>query len=152
MYSENLKSLGITIPAAPLPLAAYVPAVKTGKYVYTSGQLPMKDGKLAFAGRVGADVSQDEGKVAAEICGINCLSAALTVIGDIDKIERIVKLTAFINSAAGFTSQPEVANGASELMIKIFGDNGKHARSAVGVSELPRNAAVEIEMILEVKE
>lgn len=152
MYSENLKSLGITIPPAPQPLAAYVPAVKTGKYVFTSGQVPLKDGKIAYTGKVGQELTPDEGKMAAEICGINCISAVLSVAGDIDKIARIVKLTVFVSSAPGFTSQPEVANGASELMIKIFGDNGKHARSAVGVGELPRGAAVEVEMIAELKD
>ncbi len=151
MISERLKELGITIPVSPAPLAAYVPAVKTGNYVYTSGQLPMKEGKLACTGKVGADVTIEDAKNAAEISGLNCLGAALTAIGSIDEIERIVKLTVFVASADGFTSQPEVANGASELMIKIFGDKGKHSRSAVGVSELPRGAAVEIEMIAELK-
>jgi len=151
MISEKLKELGITIPASPVPLAAYVPAVKSGNYVYTSGQVPIKDGKIACIGTVGTTVTLEDAKQAAEISGLNCLGAALTVIGSIDEIERIVKLPVFVASAPGFTSQPEVANGASELMLKIFGEKGKHARSAVGVSELPRGAAVEIEMIAELK-
>ncbi len=151
MISDRLKELGITIPVSPAPLAAYIPAVRTGNYIYTSGQLPMKEGKLACAGKVGADVTLEDAKLAAEISGLNCLGAALTAIDNIDQIKRIVKLVVFVASAPGFTSQPEVANGASELMLKIFGENGKHSRSAVGVSELPRGAAVEIEMIAELK-
>ncbi len=151
MIEERLIELGIIIPEAPKPLASYVPAVKSNGFVFTSGQLPMVNGVLSAVGRVGYEVSLEDGVKAARTCGINCLSAIKTVIGSLDEIERVVKLTVFINSADGFTSQPEVANGASELMLEVFGEAGKHSRSAVGVSELPRNAAVEIELLVELK-
>ena len=151
MIEEKLKELGIVIPEAPKPLAAYIPAVQVEKYIYTSGQLPMQDGQLKFKGKLGKDQSVDEGRQAAEICALNCLGVVKSIIGNLDNIERVIKLTVFVNSADGFTEQPKVANGASELLVKIFGDNGKHVRSAVGVSELPIDAAVEAEMIVKVK-
>jgi len=150
MINERLKELGIEIPEAPKPLAAYVPALRTGNYVFTAGQLPLKNGELLYAGKVGWDITAEDAVKAAEICAINCLSAVKTAIGDLNKIKQIVKIVAFVASAEGFTAQPAVANGASELMLKIFGESGKHARSAVGVAELPRGASVEIEMIVEV--
>lgn len=150
MINERLKELGIEIPEAPKPLAAYVPALRTGNYVFTAGQLPLKNGELLYAGKVGRDITAEDAVKAAEICAINCLSAVKTAIGDLNKIKQIVKIVAFVASAEGFTAQPAVANGASELMLKIFGESGKHARSAVGVAELPRGASVEIEMIVEV--
>ena len=151
MIEEKIKELGFELPEAPKPLAAYIPAIQAEKLIFTSGQLPTIKGELIAAGKLGKDVSEEEGRKAAEICALNCLSVIKSVTGNLDKIERIVKLTAFINSGEGFTSQPKVANGASELVGKIFGENGKHVRSAVGVNELPMNAPVEIEMIVKLK-
>ena len=151
MIEEKIKKLGLEVPEAAKPLAAYIPAIKMDNLVMTSGQLPTVKGELKFKGKVGKDITEEEGKQAAEICALNCLGAIKGVIGDLNKIEQIVKLTAFVNSADGFTSQPKVANGASELLGKIFGDNGKHARSAVGVNELPIDAPVEIEMMVKLK-
>jgi enamine deaminase RidA (YjgF/YER057c/UK114 family) len=152
MIEDKIKELGYSLPEAPKPLAAYVPAVKADNFVYTSGQLPMENGVLKIKGKVGAQVSEEEGIKAAEICALNCLSAVKSITGSLDKIEQIVKLTAFVNGADFFTAQPKIANGASELLVKIFGDKGKHARSAVGVSELPLDAPIEIEMIVKVKD
>lgn len=151
MVEEKLKELGLVIPQTPAPLAAYIPAVQTGKFVFTSGQVPILDGKIKFAGKVGRDLNEQEGQQAAELCALNCLSAIKSAAGDLDNIERIIKLVVFVNSDENFTAQPKVANGASELMIEIFGEKGKHARSAVGVNQLPMNAAVEIEMIVLLK-
>ncbi|RMD51325.1 MAG: RidA family protein [Ignavibacteria bacterium] len=152
MIEERLNAMGIEIPEAPKPLAAYIPALRTGNLVMTAGQLPMKDGKLMGEGKLGSDFSIDQGKEFAKQCAINCLSVIKGEIKNLDKIKRIVKLTVFVNSADGFTAQPQVANGASEFMVELFGDNGKHVRSAVGVNELPINAPVELEMIVEVAE
>jgi enamine deaminase RidA (YjgF/YER057c/UK114 family) len=151
MFEEKIKQLGITIPEPVKPLAAYIPAMQVGNLVMTSGQVPIYAGVVKHQGKVGKDLSEEEGKEAAKLCAINCLSAVKSVIGNLDKIKRILKLTVFIASAEGFTAQPKVANGASELIGEIFGDAGKHVRSAVGVSELPLNSAVEIEMIVEIK-
>ncbi len=152
MYEAKLKEMGIEIPEAPKPLAAYIPALKTGNLVMTAGQLPMVDGKLKFEGKVGYDINTDIAKDAAKQCAINCLSVIKSEIGSLDRIKRIVKLTVFVNSADNFTEQPQVANGASEFVVEVFGDAGKHVRSAVGVNELPINAPVEIEMIVEVND
>ncbi len=151
MIEEKLESIGLSLPVVPTPLASYIPANKAGEFVYTSGQLPMKNGVLAYEGKVGKDISTEQATQAARICALNCLAAIKSVIGSLDNIVQIVKLVVFVNSAEGFTGQPLVANGASDLMLELFGENGKHARSAVGVSELPKNAAVEIEMIVRVK-
>jgi enamine deaminase RidA (YjgF/YER057c/UK114 family) len=151
MIEENIIKLGFRLPDPPKPLAAYVPALQSGGFVFTAGQLPIVDGQLKFSGKLGKEINEEEGKKAAEICALNCLSAVKGVLRSLDKIEQIVKLTVFVNSAEGYTNQPIVANGASELMEKIFGEKGKHARSAVGVNELPKNAPVEIEMIVKVK-
>jgi enamine deaminase RidA (YjgF/YER057c/UK114 family) len=150
-YEEKLNSLGFQLPEAPVPLASYVPAVKTGSYVFTAGQVPVQNGKLIYSGKVGKEVSVEDGQKAAQICTLNCLSVIKSVIGNLDNIKRIVKVVVFVNSSEGFTDQPKVANGASDLLVEIFGEAGKHARSAVGVNELPINAAVEIEMIVEVE-
>ena len=152
MIENKIKELGYNLPESQKPLAAYIPALKTGNYVYTSGQFPFLNGELKYAGKVGDDLTLEQGQKAAELCALNALSAIKGVIGDLEKIERIIKVTVFVNSTDGFTDQPKVANGASEFLGKIFGENGKHVRSAVGVSELPVNSAVEIEMIAEVKE
>jgi enamine deaminase RidA (YjgF/YER057c/UK114 family) len=152
MVEEKITELGYQLPQAPKPLAAYVPAVKAAGFVFTSGQLPTENGVLKYKGKVGAQVSEDDGRKAAEICALNCLSVIKSVAGSLDNIEQVVKLTAFVNSADFYSGQPKVANGASELLGKIFGDKGKHARSAVGVSELPLDAPVEIELIVKLKD
>jgi len=150
MFEEKIKKLGIIIPEVVKPLAAYIPAMQIGNLVMTSGQVPISDGKVKYTGKVGKDLSEEEGKEAAKLCALNCLSAIKSVIGSFDNIKRVVKLTVFVSSAEGFTAQPKVANGASEFIGEIFGEAGKHVRSAVGVSELPLNSAVEIEMIVQV--
>jgi enamine deaminase RidA (YjgF/YER057c/UK114 family) len=152
MIEDKIKELGYILPEAPKPLAAYVPALKVDNLVFTSGQLPTENGVLKLKGKIGAVVSEEDGVRAAEICALNCLSVVKSVAGSLDKVEQVIKLTAFVNSADYFTGQPKIANGASELLVKIFGDKGKHARSAVGVSELPLDAPVEIEMIVKVKD
>lgn len=149
---ERLTAMGLTLPPAPTPLAAYVPAVNTGGFVYTSGQLPLVNGTLEYQGRVGGELTLEQGYQAARVCVLNCLSVIKAEIGSLDKVERIVKLVAFVNSAPGFSQQPAVANGASELLSEVFGEAGKHARSAVGVNELPLEAAVEVEIIAKIKE
>ena len=131
-------------------MAAYVPAVRTGNLVYTAGQVPMQAGSLAQIGHVGGDVSPEEGKALARICALNALAAVDSLVG-IDAVTRVVKVVGFVASAPGFNGQPGVVNGASELLGEVFGEAGAHARSAVGVSELPLNAPVEVELIVEVK-
>ena len=148
---ERLAALGLTLPTAAAPVAAYVPAVKTGNLVFTAGQLPVVDGKLVLTGKVGSDVTPEDAKKMAEICALNAL-AAISLVADIDQIEKIVRVGGFVNGAPGFVAIPAVINGASELLIKLFGDvNGKHARTAVGVAELPLNAPVEVEMVVQLK-
>jgi enamine deaminase RidA (YjgF/YER057c/UK114 family) len=148
-WSARLAELGIELPGVAAPLAAYVPAVRSGSFVYTSGQLPFVDGKLAATGRVGAEVSPEEAQALARISGLNALAAVHALVG-IDNVTRIVKVVGFVASAEGFTGQPAVINGASELFGEVFGEQGVHARSAVGVAELPIGAPVEIEIIVEV--
>jgi enamine deaminase RidA (YjgF/YER057c/UK114 family) len=150
MFEAKIKQMGISIPEVVKPLAAYIPALQVGNLVMTSGQVPISAGTLKYMGKVGKDLSEDQGKEAAKLCALNCLSAIKSVIGNLDIIKRVVKLTVFVNSAEGFTAQPKVANGASEFIGEIFGEAGKHVRSAVGVSELPLDSAVEIEMMVEV--
>ncbi len=147
--SARLGQLGVTLPQVVAPLASYVPAVRTGNVVYTSGQLPTEGGKLARTGKVGAEISPEEGKALARICALNALAAVGSVVG-IDAVTRVVKVVGFVASAPGFNGQPSVVNGASDLLTEVFGDNGAHARSAVGVSELPLDAPVEVELIVEV--
>ena len=151
MIEEKIKELGLELPEAPKALAAYIPSLKINNLVFTAGQIPVVKGELKIKGKLGAEISEEEGRKAAEICAMNCLSVVKTAAGSLDNIGRIVKLTVFVNSAEGFSDQHKVANGASELIGKIFGEAGQHVRSAVGVNELPMNAAVEIEMIAEVK-
>jgi len=148
--SARLAELGITLPEVAKPLAAYVPAVRTGNLVYTSGQLPLQSGDLTHIGKIGAEVPPEEGKVAARTCVLNALAAIDALVG-IDSVVRVVKLVGFVASAPGFNGQPAVINGASEFLGEVFGDTGAHARSAVGVSELPLNAPVEVELIVEVR-
>lgn len=147
--SARLDQLGVTLPEVVTPLAAYVPAVRTGNLVYTAGQLPMEAGKLAGTGKVGAEVTPEEAKAMARVCALNALAAVHALAG-IDAVTRVVKVVGFVASAAGFNGQPGVVNGASELLAEVFGDGGAHARSAVGVSELPLDAPVEVELIVEV--
>jgi enamine deaminase RidA (YjgF/YER057c/UK114 family) len=148
-WSARLAEHGIELPEVVAPLAAYVPAVRTGNLVYTAGQLPMTGGRLDVTGKVGADVTPDVGKTLARVCALNALAAVNSLVG-IDAVTRVVKVVGFVASAPGFHGQPGVVNGASELLGQVFGDAGAHARSAVGVSELPLNAPVEVELIVEV--
>lgn len=150
-YEGKLESMGHKLPDVPKPVAAYVPGLQVGNLVFTSGQIPLVAGEVKWRGKVGKDLSLEEGYEAARICALNCLAVVKSVIGDLDRISRIVKVVGFVNSAPGFTGQPKVVNGASELLGQVFGDKGQHARSAVGVSELPLDSAVEVEMIVEVK-
>ncbi len=151
MYEAKLKELGIDLPPAPRPAGSYVPAVRVGDYIFTSGQVPFVDGELRYKGRVGADLTEVQGYEAARICALNCLGAVKEAAGSLDGIERIIKVTGYVNSAPGFTGQPGVLNGASDLLGEVFGEAGRHARAAVGVSELPLGAAVEVEMIVKLK-
>jgi len=146
---DRLAELGLALPGVAAPLAAYVPAVRSGDLVYTSGQLPMVDGSLARAGKVGGDVSPEEGKDLARTCALNALAAIDALVG-LESVTAVVKVVGFVASAEGFTGQPGVVNGASELLGAVFGDAGRHARSAVGVAELPLGAPVEVELIVAV--
>jgi len=147
----KLAELGLTLPQAAAPVAAYVPAVRTGNLVFTAGQLPLVDGKIEFVGKVGSDVTPEQAKDMAQVCALNAL-AAISLVADIDQIEKIVRVGGFVNGIPGFVAIPSVINGASELLIKLFGEvNGKHARTAIGVAELPLNAPVEVEMVVQLK-
>jgi enamine deaminase RidA (YjgF/YER057c/UK114 family) len=147
---ERLAALGLTVPEVAKPVAAYVPAVRTGQYVYTSGQLPMVAGALAATGKVGAEVGAEDARALAQTCALNAIAAVKSVIGDLDSVVRVVKVVGFVASAPDFTGQPGVVNGASELLGAAFGDAGVHARSAVGVAVLPLDAPVEVEIVVEV--
>jgi enamine deaminase RidA (YjgF/YER057c/UK114 family) len=147
---ERLAALGLILPPVTVPLAAYVPAVRTGSYVFTAGQLPLADGKLLATGKVGADVGVAEAIALARTCALNALAAAASVAGGLSAIRRIVKVTGFVASAPDFTEQAQVIDGASTLLLEVFGEAGKHARSAVGMAVLPRDAPVEVELIAEV--
>lgn len=147
--AARLAELGLSLPPVAAPLASYVPAVRTGNLIYTSGQLPLQGGALVGVGKVGAEISPEQGAALARICALNAL-AAVNSIADIETVVRVVKVVGFVASAPGFTGQPAVVNGASDLLAEIFGERGAHARSAVGVSELPVNAPVEVELIVEV--
>jgi enamine deaminase RidA (YjgF/YER057c/UK114 family) len=145
----KLAELGLTLPKVVPPLASYVPAVQTGNYVYVSGQLPLVDGKLPHTGKVGAEVTTEQGAELSRLCALNGLAAIEALVG-LGRVVKIVKLTGFVASAPGFTGQPAVINGASNLFGDVFGEQGRHARSAVGVAELPLNSPVEVEIIAEV--
>jgi enamine deaminase RidA (YjgF/YER057c/UK114 family) len=147
---ERLAELGLSLPPVATPVAVYVPAVRTGSHVYTSGQLPMVDGSLAAAGKVGAEIDAERAKELARTCALNALAAVKAEIGDLANVRRVVKVVGFVASAPGFTGQPGVVNGASELLGEVFGDRGVHARSAVGVAVLPLDAPVEVELVVEV--
>jgi enamine deaminase RidA (YjgF/YER057c/UK114 family) len=148
--SARLAELGIELPKAAKALGAYVPAVRTGNLVYTSGQLPLAEGDLIRSGKVGGDVSPEDGKHLARACALNALAAVDALVG-VDAITRVVKVVGFVASAPAFTGQPGVLNGASELLADVFGEAGAHARSAIGVAELPLDAPVEVEIIVEVR-
>ena len=147
----RLKDLGIALPAPPAPVASYVPTVKTGNLVFVSGQIPAGPTGLQYVGIVGLDLSVDDGKAAARLCAINLLAQVKAACdGDLDRVTRCVKLSVFVNAVPGFTQHPEIANGASDLMVQVFDDAGKHARAAVGAGSLPRNVAVEVEAVFEI--
>jgi enamine deaminase RidA (YjgF/YER057c/UK114 family) len=146
----KLESLGKSLPVAALPVAAYVPAIRTGNLVFTAGQLPLVGGKMADTGKVGAEITPERAKELAEICALNCL-AAVNTVADVNKIVKIVRVVGYVNGVAGYVNQPIVVNGASELFLAIWGDAAKHARSAVGIAELPLNSPVEIELTVEVE-
>ena len=148
---SRLKEIGLSLTDAPKPVAAYIPAKQTGNLVFTAGQLPMVNGELISKGLLGQDVEIDEANKAARICTLNALAAIKSVIGDLDRIKQIVRVVGYVASVPTFTQQPAVVNGASELLLEIFGENGKHARSAVGMAVLPLNASVEIELTVEIE-
>jgi enamine deaminase RidA (YjgF/YER057c/UK114 family) len=148
---ERLTKLGRTLPSGTAALAAYVPTVRTGSYVYVSGQLPLVDGQLVATGKVGADVAPEQAKEMAATCALNAIAAVRNEVGSLSAVRRVVKVLGFVASAPNFSGQPEVVNGASELFNEVFGDAGRHARSAVGVAVLPRDAPVEVEVIVEVE-
>ena len=147
----KLAELGLTLPVAALPIAAYVPAVRTGNIVFTAGQLPLVDGAMAQTGKTGGDVTVERAKELAQICALNAL-AAVALVADINKIVKVVRVVGYVNGVAGFVNHPAVVNGASELFVHIWGDAGKHARSAIGVAELPLNSPVEIELTVEISD
>lgn len=147
---ERIAALGLAIPEVAKPVAVYVPAVRSGSHVYTSGQLPMVDGKIAATGKVGAEIDADAAKQLAQICALNALAAIRAEVGELAAVKRVVKVVGFVASAPDFTGQPAVVNGVSELLGEVFGDAGVHARSAVGVASLPLDAPVEVELIVEV--
>ncbi|HEY8478317.1 MAG TPA: RidA family protein [Spirillospora sp.] len=147
---ERMRELGIELPDVVKPVASYVPTVRTGSLVYTAGQVPMVKGRLQVTGKVGAEVSAEEATEQARICALNAIAALKAEVGELSRVVRIVKVVGFVASAPDFHGQPQVINGASDLLVEIFGDAGKHARSAVGVAALPANAPVEVELIAEV--
>ncbi|MBM9508972.1 RidA family protein [Actinacidiphila acididurans] len=150
--AARLAELGLTLPEVVPPLASYQPAVRSGRYVYTSGQLPMVDGKLVATGKVGAEVAPEQAAELARICALNALAAVRSVAGDLDRVARVVKVVGFVASAPDFTGQPAVVNGASDLLGEVLGEKGVHARSAVGVAVLPLDAPVEVEIQVELTE
>jgi enamine deaminase RidA (YjgF/YER057c/UK114 family) len=150
MIEEKLKSLNITLPIPPKPAGAYIPIVKSDHTVYVSGQIPIKDGKLAFKGKVPNDQSLEQAQEAAKLCALNALAQLKSELGSLDKISKILRVSGFVNSVPDFTEQPKIINSASDLLFEIFGDKGKHSRIAVGVASLPLGATVEIDMIVEI--
>lgn len=146
---DRLRDLGYELPKVPRPAGSYVPATRIGALLFTAGQLPFKDGRLLYTGKVGQDVTVEEAKEAARLCALNALAAVKAEAGSLENVRRVAKVTGYVASAAGFEDQPEVMNGASELVGSIFGEKGLHARTAVGVAELPLGAPVEVEIVLE---
>lgn len=149
---RKLAELGLTLPEAPAPVASYVPAVKQGNWVYVSGQIPLRDGKVRVTGKVGSEVTLEDAQQEARQCALNALAVIKSVAGSLDNVERIVKVTGFVACTPDFTDAPKVVNGASDLFVEVFGDKGKHARSAVGVAALPLDVPVEVEVIAYVKD
>ncbi|AIF84455.1 putative translation initiation inhibitor, yjgF family [Candidatus Nitrososphaera evergladensis SR1] len=148
---QTLKSLGITLPTPPAPAGSYVPVVVSGNLAFVAGQIPVEAGQVKFKGKVGRDVSIEAGQQAARLCTINAVAQLKAALGSLGRIKRIVKVTGFVNCEPSFADQPKVINGASDLLVQIFGESGKHARAAVGVSSLPLESAVEVEFIVEIK-
>jgi len=149
---QKIENLGYRIPEVSKPLGEHIPAVRVGNLLFVGGKIPLFDGQLKYKGKVGKDLGIEEGYEAAKICALNLLSVIKAELGDLDKVKRIVKITGYINSASGFTEQPKVLNGASELLLEVFGDKGRHARAAIGVSGLALDAPLEVEVIVEVKD
>lgn len=149
---DKLTAMGLELPPEPEPLARYVPAKRVGDMVYVSGQVPVRDGEFVHVGAVGSDLTVEQAQECARVCVLNALAAVKSVIGDLDGVAEIVQVRGFVNSAPGFGEQPEVLNAASELLVDLFGENGRHARAAVGTSALPRNLPVELEMIVRVED
>lgn len=150
MIEERLDELGITLPVPPKPAGSYIPVVKTGNLLFVSGQIPMKEGKVVFQGKVPTDISMEDAQKASKLCIINALAQLKAEIGTLDKISKIVKVSGFVNSSQDFVEQPKIINAASDLLFEIFGDKGKHSRIAVSVASLPLNSTVEIDLIAEV--
>jgi enamine deaminase RidA (YjgF/YER057c/UK114 family) len=148
---SRLKELGIALPTAPKPVANYIPAVRAGELLFTSGVLPMKEGKLAFEGKLGKELTVERGQEAARLAVLNALSVVKQELGSLDKVARIVRLTGHVASAPGFTLQPAVLNGASDLLVAIFDEAGRHTRAALGAAELPLNSPIELELIIQVR-
>ncbi len=148
--NARLQELGITLPEVAKPAGAYVPAVQSGNLVFTAGQIPLVEGKLIATGKVGKEISVEQAKDIARVCALNALAAIKGVVGDLDRVKKVVKVVGFVASTPDFTQQPQVVNGASELLQQIFGDSGIHARSAVGVAVLPLDAPVEVELVVEI--
>ncbi len=148
---QELMKLGFSLPT-PQPVAAYVPAVRSGDLIFTAGQGPTVDGKPKFTGKVGRELTEEQGYQAAQLCVVNCLACVKSLIGDLDRVEQVVKMLGFVACVDGFTRQPWVVNGASELLIRLYGDRGKHARSAIGTNQLPLDIPVEVEMVVRVRD
>ena len=148
---DSLRDLGLEVPIAAKPVAAYVPAIRTGNLIFTAGQLPLVDGQMVATGKVGQEVDVEQAKKLAEVCALNCLAAVETVV-PIERILRIVRVVGYVNGIAGFTNQPAVINGASELFLNLWGDSGKHARSAIGVYDLPLDSPIELELVVQISE
>ena len=148
---DCLRDLGLEVPIAAKPVAAYVPAIRTGNLIFTAGQLPLVDGQMVATGKVGQEVDVEQAKKLAEVCALNCLAAVETVV-PIERILRIVRVVGYVNGIAGFTNQPAVINGASELFLNLWGDSGKHARSAIGVYDLPLDSPIELELVVQISE
>jgi enamine deaminase RidA (YjgF/YER057c/UK114 family) len=150
VIEERLAELGITLPPAPQPVASYIPVKVVGDLAWVAGQIPMQDGAVTVAGKVGGEVTIDDANAGARRCALQALSALQAALGTLDRVKGIVKLDVFVASATGFTDHPKVANGASDLLVEVFGDEGRHARAAVGVPELPLGAAVEVALLVQV--
>jgi len=148
---KRLEELGIELPETPRPIAAYIPALLSTKYLFVSGQIPIRDGKLIYKGKLGKDLTVEEGYEAAKICAINILSAAKSVIGDLNNIIKVVRIAGYVNSTDSFEEHSKVVNGASDLLVEVFKESGKHVRIAVGVNSLPLGAPVEIEAVFEIE-